>query len=307
MSDYSLASSLSDQMEHRTSTHNLSREGSEHGSQMESGLFVTSFAAAIFIAAIVTIGVLFITLVTTLTVMLQSCQNSNDGLLEQHKMSYQVDYCRMFRLHAELNMLDVDEFPSICEAQALQYIREGQYIRDLNCTMRMIHSYFSKLTPGDDGLDVVLIDIDDILLSNDPYHLSPLQYRISEENNQVGKHKLQASVHIHELHSKLQASGWSLMFVTRKPEKLRNETMEELVSFGYENGSSLIMRSDDEIQMENWEFFSRRRSELKNLGFRIKSVISSHMDALNGPCLGERIFKLPIRFYYNLGHHAKNS
>ncbi|PIA54440.1 hypothetical protein AQUCO_00900764v1 [Aquilegia coerulea] len=269
--------------------------------QIESGLFITSFAAATFIAAIVTIGVLFITLVITLTVMLQSCRNSNAGLFQLEERSDQYNYCRIFALQAELNRLETYEYPSICKAHVIRNIKEGQYLRDLNSTMRVVSNYYSSLKPQADCLDVVLLDVEDILTSNKPYNASPLQHVLSvlEDINQLVQDKLQASVHILELYSKLQASGWSLIFITRKPEKLRNATIEALISSGYGSWSSLVMRSEDEMVMESWEYFSRRRAELQKLDFRISSVISSHMDALTGPCLGKRNFKLPRPLIYN--------
>lgn len=292
-------SSFSDQMDQRHSTQNLLSGGSELESQYqtESGLFITSFAGAIFIAAIVTIGVLFITVVTTLTVMLQSCQNSSHGVLELHETTDQQNYCRMFMLQAELNRLEVDEFPSICKAYAFEYIK-GQYLRDLNWTMWIIKSFFNSVTPSPDGLDIVLLDIDDILIPI--HHPIPVQdrFKLYQGSSQVENDKLQASVHIQELHSNLRASGRSVMFITRKPEKMKNETIENLISSGQGSWASLIMRSDDEMLVDSWEYFSRRREKLQNQGFHIRCVISSNMDALIGPVPGEHVFKLPTLSFY---------
>lgn len=72
-------------------------------------------------------------------------------------------------MHMELNNFEADEFPSICRVVALQYIEQGQYARDLNSTMWMVLDYFSSITPQHDGLDVVLMDMDDILSSNPQY------------------------------------------------------------------------------------------------------------------------------------------
>ncbi|PIA34801.1 hypothetical protein AQUCO_03700227v1 [Aquilegia coerulea] len=239
-------------------------------SQMESGVYITSYAAAMFIAAMVTIGVLFITIIATLTVMLRSCQNRDAGVLQLGVRSDE----KMFILQAELNRLEVEEFPSICKTHIVQYFKEGdQYLRDLKWTIWMIHSYLNSLKPHADGLDVVLMDLDDILNVVDDKH--------------------EAAAHILDLYTKLQASGWSLILITRKHETLHNVTMETSISSGYKSWSSLIMRSDDEMLMESWAYFSNRRAVLQKLDFRISSVISSHMDALTGPCLGKRVFKLP--------------
>jgi|UniRef100_A0A2N9H2P9 hypothetical protein len=146
------------------------------GSQYESGIYMTSFAATIFIGALVAVGILLITLLIALTVMLQSCQNQSSGVVEVLKTSDDYIDCKVFALYAELNSLEADEFPSFCRVLAIQYIRAGQYARDLNSTIQLVQNYFSSITPKNDGLDVVLIDIDDILSSN-PHNTSLLMHR----------------------------------------------------------------------------------------------------------------------------------
>lgn len=54
------------------------------------------------------------------------------------------------------------------------------------------------------------------------------------------------------------------------------------------------------MHVDSCEYFSRRRAVMQKDGFRIAGVISSRMDALTGPYLGKRIFKLPNALYYNL-------
>ncbi|KAF5205626.1 HAD superfamily, subfamily IIIB acid phosphatase [Thalictrum thalictroides] len=213
--------------------------------QMESGIYITPYAAAMFVAAMVTIGVLFITIVATLTVMLRSCQNRNPGVLQLGERSDEYNYCKMFILHAELNRLKVDEFPSICKTHAIHYFKGAadQYLRDLNWSIWVINSYFNSIKPEADGLDVVLVDLNDIL--------------------SVLVDKDQAGAHILELYTKLQASGWSLIFIARNPEKLHNVTMGTLISSGIRCCSSLIMRSDYEMLLESCAYFSSRRAELQ--------------------------------------------
>lgn len=298
-------SAYAHQMEREFSAQSLSSRGnSEVGSQyiVETGFYMTSFAGTIFIAALVTIGVLLITLLIALSVMLQSCQSRNSGLVEIPKSSDDHSYCKIFAQHAELNNLEVAEFPSVCRDFGIEYIREGQYWRDLNFTMWMIESYFSSLTPLDDGLDVVLMDVDEISASD--LHPSILKYRfdvwqcgytdcIEDARNQ--KHML-----ILKLYLKLRSKGWLLIFISRKHENERNSTLKHLISVGYTGWSSLIMRLDEEMQMNTHEYFSKRRTAMQEEDFRIAGVISSRMDALTGPYLGKRIFKLPNLSFYNL-------
>ncbi|KAI3906512.1 hypothetical protein MKW98_009420 [Papaver atlanticum] len=295
---------IEDHLDRRNSTYALSsRGGSEFGSQymMESGFYITSFSATIFIASAITLVVLFMTLLITLTVMLQSCQSQSGGVVDQQKpITDTYAYCRLFTEHAELNGLGPIEFPKICHPYATQYITEGQYLGDLKLTISMAKKYFSSLAPKD-NFDIVLIDLDDILQSNNPHNTSQLQFR-SDLNDVVVRdriEKLNYSVKtiLLEFYSKLRDSGWAVVYITRKPEKQRNATEENLLSAGYGGWTSLIMRTNEEMKMETWEYLARRRKELNNQGFRIRSVISSKMEALTGPCLGTRNFKIVDPIY----------
>ncbi|GMP23267.1 hypothetical protein CsSME_00000935 [Camellia sinensis var. sinensis] len=170
-------------MEREYSNRSLSsRGGSEIGSHyvVEAGFYMTSFAATLFLAALVTCGVLLVTLLIALTVMLQSCESRNAGIVEISKANENYNYCKIFSLHAELNSLDVDQFPEICRITAVQYIKEGQYAKDLNLTMGVAENYFNGVRPLEDGLDMVLMDIDDFLPLTS-HCTDPLQSRLEDE------------------------------------------------------------------------------------------------------------------------------
>ncbi|KAJ6311853.1 hypothetical protein OIU77_013579 [Salix suchowensis] len=76
---------------------------------------------------------------------------------------------RCLLLHAELNNMGPDDFPSMCTNVAFQHIKGGEYERDLNASLLIIERYFDSLLPLGDGLDAVLMDIDDIFPSNIHY------------------------------------------------------------------------------------------------------------------------------------------
>lgn len=136
---------------------------------VESGFYMTSFAATIFIGGLVTVGVFLITLLIALVVMLQSCQIESSGVVQLSKSSDDYSYCRTFALHTEINSLEASELPSICKDFAIQYIKGGQYAKDLKFTMWLAENYFSTVTPLYDGLDAVLLDIDDFSISRPHY------------------------------------------------------------------------------------------------------------------------------------------
>lgn len=276
----------------------LSRRGSEIGSQfvIENGVYMSSFAATVFVAALVTIGILMLTLLISLTVMLDSCQSRQTGVVKKSKTSVHYDYCKIYAFHAELNNLEVDEFPAICKQYALYYTEEGQFLRDVNLTTQIIENYFSNLKPDDDHLEVILMDADDLFL------LDITDSNVSSElrTKQVEDIKYIASSIVSRLCMNLQASGWSFVFFTRQPISNRNTTTQSLISAGFDGQTSLIMRSKEEVRMESWEYLSGRRVQLHSEGFRIASVISSQMDAFRGACLGKRNFKLANLLHHNL-------
>ncbi|TYG73168.1 hypothetical protein ES288_D04G079300v1 [Gossypium darwinii] len=315
------------QMEREFSSQSLlSREDTESGSQyvLESGFYMKSFAATIFIAGLLIVGVLLVTLIVTLAVMLQSYESRSKGVVEIEKASDSYHYCKAFALHGELNSLEEPEIPPVCWNLAIHYIEGGEYERDLNFTISMIESFFDTISPSDNHLDAVLMDIDDILASNHTYsHQSMHQ----QQFNQYGSNKPSGSIEdaanlkhwrILELYVKLKSRGWSLILLSRKPERQRNVTAEQLEAVGFNGWSSLIKRffgykrgccleiwkkgyrrADSEMEMETWEYFRTRRTAMKEEGTQIISVISSQLDALTGSSLGKRVFKLPKPLHYN--------
>ncbi|KAK6122082.1 hypothetical protein DH2020_044174 [Rehmannia glutinosa] len=206
-----------------------------------------------------------------------------------------------FALHAELNSLGPDSLPAICKDVDTQYIKEGQYRRDLNITVGMVEDFFSSFTPQYDGRGVVLMDADDLAYK--------LIYRMDEGPLHDGSRGGDYLKHtfVRKLYLKLQSGGWPLILFSRKSEKLRNATVEYLTSAGCRDWSSLIMRNENEMQVDFHEFLSRQRVMLQRDGVQIIAVISSQMDALRGPCLGDRVFKLPSpMFRYSTENHVES-
>ena len=130
----------------------------------ESGVYMSMFAATIFVAALVMIGVLMLTLLVALTVMLNSCQSRGSGVLQLFKTNDEYDYCNHFAFHAELNNLEADEFPTICTQYSLKHSTVGQFVWDLNLTVLLAEIYFSPLKANEDHMDVILMDVHDICL-----------------------------------------------------------------------------------------------------------------------------------------------
>nr|AFK37182.1 unknown [Lotus japonicus] len=91
----------------------------------------------------------------------------------------------------------------------------------------------------------------------------------------------------------LQASRWFVILLSREPETHQNVTIDNLLSAGFRGWSSLMMRTEDEDSTKANEYFSRQRNVIQTKGFRIKSIISSHIAALSVADTGIRNFLLP--------------
>ncbi|KAI5670541.1 hypothetical protein M9H77_10905 [Catharanthus roseus] len=298
------------QMEREYSAQSLSsRGGSEMGSRytVETGIYMSSFAATVFIGGLVTVGVSLMTLLIALAVMLQSCQSKNAGMVELRSSADLHDYCKILALHLELNHLDSDTLPTICQEHTAQYFRDGHYTKELNITLMLIENYFSSIRPG--GQDVVLMDADD-LFASELFYVNQLQKRFDQyacaDCNKDAKFPKQMLVH--ELYMKLRAGGWPLILLSRKPERQRNAIVKHLLSIGCGDWSSLIMRTDEEMEMDRQEYIWRRRSIIQRQGLRIVATISSQLDFLTGPSAGSRNFKLPkVMYGQKLEYHIENS
>lgn len=278
-------------MEAEDSSHSLlsRRQTEELGSHYvtESGVYMSSFAATIFVAGLVTIGVLTVTMLVALTVMLSSCQNSSSGIIERFRSNDNHDYCYAFAFHAELNNLEANEFPAMCN-QYNQHSQVAKFLTDLNLTVQLAENYFSNLKANDDCMDVILMDVDDIFIGDFAGSISTKEWEHT------------ASAIRLRLFSKLQGSGLPLIIFSRRHSSSRNETLNSLISAGYSGWTSLIMRSDEEVHMESWEYLWRHRLDLVEQGYRIASVISSQADAFRGSYIGVRNFKLANAKYFTI-------
>nr|XP_043632022.1 uncharacterized protein At2g39920-like isoform X2 [Erigeron canadensis]XP_043632023.1 uncharacterized protein At2g39920-like isoform X2 [Erigeron canadensis]XP_043632025.1 uncharacterized protein At2g39920-like isoform X2 [Erigeron canadensis] len=285
------------QIEREYSAHSLSSpEGSEMGSQfrMESVIYMSSCAATIFISSLVMVGILLMTLLTALTVMLQSCQSREAGVVESFQSDHHLyEYCKMAALNAEINGFRYYSLPQVCKDVAVKYIKEGHYMRELNNSVSLVADYFNGVTLDNGGHDVVLFDIDDIL-STDALCANPLAYRYSRYgcDDWVREARLMKHFVLIELYIKLQSGGWPLILLSRKPEKLRDTTVEGLTSAGCSGWSKLILRSDEEMKMDTRDYFSKQIKGIQSDGYHIRAVISSYMDALLGESVRTQHFKL---------------
>ncbi|OIW02708.1 hypothetical protein TanjilG_29484 [Lupinus angustifolius] len=281
------------QMEQMYSARSLSG-GSEIRSNytMESGFHIPSLAATILVSALVAVGVLLTTLLISLAIMLQSCQSRNAGVVNLPNTN-DYSYCKVYSLHAELNNLEGYQIPEICRDLAVQYIKAGQYGRDLDLVKYMVEDYFNSSRPSDDGLDVVLIDIDGIFPPNAPSFNLFQRFQNDSISNCILEANNLKCMFVLRLYMNLQAGGWPIILLSRESEIHKNGTINHLVSAGFRGWSALMMRAEDEDPTKENKGIFKLRNVIQAKGFRIKSIISSHIDTLSVADTGIRNFFLP--------------
>ncbi|KAM0062286.1 putative Acid phosphatase [Helianthus debilis subsp. tardiflorus] len=261
---------------------------------MESVIYMSSFAATIFVGVLVTIGVLLMIVLITLVVMLQSCENRNSGAVEMLRSVDQFDlnlydYCKTVSLHAELNINSYESYslPEVCKNAAVKYIKHGHYTRDLSTIVSLVENYFKNVTPVVDGQDAVLMDIDDLYVH---------RFQDYGHHDGVQEAKLMKHAVFVQIYTKLRSAGWSLVLVSRKHEKRRGVVTDMLIAAQCGGWSELIMRSDEEMKMDIHEYLYKQKAIMQAEGYHIAAVISSRMDVLVGPLNSTQIFKLPNPF-----------
>ncbi|KAJ7553815.1 hypothetical protein O6H91_06G114000 [Diphasiastrum complanatum] len=201
-------STYGQRLEHDDSTLSLlSRRGSEFGNRYiqadDSGIFMSSLAVTILVSSVATIGILLITLVVTLAVMLGSCQTQPMLREKSNGIRHAADPCASFQVNAEMNNLQGWVLSKDCESYVAEYMLGGQYHLDFAEAVEAARQYLKALMVENDGLDVIVLDIDDTALSNIAYY-NTHHYGSKDEVGQV------ASTYKSRRRSGLQHMGYRI-------------------------------------------------------------------------------------------------
>ena len=125
------------------------------------GVYLSSVAITVLMGFMATLGIILFTLVVTLAVMLGKCQKAP-----------LPSTCASFTLNAEMNNLQGYLLPQECENFVATYISSGQYHTDFTVAVEAARTYLTTIEAGEDGGDLVVLDIDETALSNVPYYVA---------------------------------------------------------------------------------------------------------------------------------------
>ncbi|BBN00716.1 hypothetical protein MPTK1_2g01450 [Marchantia polymorpha subsp. ruderalis] len=283
----------------------LSRRNSEFGSRYiqvdDSGVYLSSLVVTVLVSAIATIGILLFTLVVTLSVMLGSCQGQPIAVSADTHMRA-VRSCDSFILNEEVNNVQGWVVSEQCKSHVADYMRGGQYYIDFAGAINAASDYLRTVPAQGDGLDVVVMDIDETALSNMPYYAEH-NYGAELFNETVWDEWVyqQKGLPLHatlDLFNQLKDANIGVIFLTGRPENQRNVTSANLIAAGYEGWTELSLRLPGENGMTAIDYKSQRRLQYEKKGYRVWSSLGDQWSDLMGPAAGARTFKLPNPMYY---------
>ncbi|KAL3696588.1 hypothetical protein R1sor_010664 [Riccia sorocarpa] len=288
----------------------LSRRGSDFGSRYiqvdDTGVYLSSLVVTVLVSAVATIGILLFTLVVTLSVMLGSCQGQPvavgaDISMRAADISMRKLKCESFIMNAEVNNLQGWVVPRECKRNVAAYI-ESAYHVDFAGAIHAASDYLKTVEVQGDGLDVVVMDIDETALSNLEYyinhHYGAEVFNETVWDDWVYEKKAVAFKHTLKLFNELKAAKIGTVFLTGRPESQRNITAANLEAAGYKGWTELLLRSPEEVGLTAIKFKSQRRVDLEKKGYRVLTSLGDQWSDLNGPSAGARTFKLPNPMYY---------
>ena len=114
-------------------------------------------------------GIILVAVIITLAVMLSSCGNPTVSLGSQVLPSM----CSSYHLNLELNNLQRWEIPLACESYISDYIRRGQYSKDVEVAVASARSYLKNLKVDQEPHYAIIFDIDETALLHSHYHGNP--------------------------------------------------------------------------------------------------------------------------------------
>lgn len=257
----------------------------------DTGIYLSSLAVTIVLSALATIGILLFTLVVTLAIMLGQCQDKPVVVNKPNR-------CESFALNGELNNLQNWMLPQECVEHAANYVDSGQYYVDFALAIDAARTYLRSVVVESDGFDMVVLDLDDTMLSSLPFlrdhHFGAEAFTKQSWDSFLDLASMPPLEQTLSLYDELKALNWKFAVISERAEEQRNMTMKNLSDAGYED-FILVLRSGEN---EGPEFKSNERVKFESQGYRLWAVIGDQWSDLTGKATGKRTFKLPNSLYY---------
>lgn len=183
----------------------------------------------------------------------------------------------------------------------MRYHDSGEYEREIREVVNAARDYLETKFPDKSRNEklAAVFDIDETSLSN---------WDVLAECGFCA-YSIQTKLHpdphgpaippVLELYDFAKSKGIAVFFITGRPEKQRELTINNLREVGYDGWTDLIMQPNPapgEARTPARVFKPRNRQTIEKRGYRIILNIGDQASDLAG-CCAERVFKLPNPFY----------
>lgn len=213
------------------------------------------------------------------------------------------NYCESWRMNVELN--NIREFgvvPGECVEYIGKYMTSTQYKVDSERALEQCALYLSSFQLMGDGKDAWIFDIDDTLLSTTPYykkhHFGGEKLNRTSLEGWMKQGKAPALEHSMCLYNKIKEGGLKIFLISSRGEHLREATIDNLISAGYNGWTGLILRGVEDGEDKVQKYKAEQRKLLIEGGYRIWGIVGDQWSSLLGAPSSRRTFKLPNSLYY---------
>ncbi|MFL6158864.1 MAG: HAD family acid phosphatase [Marmoricola sp.] len=185
---------------------------------------------------------------------------------------------------------------------------QGAYAKEVGGIVRRAEKTLVKLSHGKhSGKRAVLFDVDDTLLNTYSYEIySNFVYNPTTNAAFVNAGVFRAVPHMAQLESVAKSLGYTVFFLTGRPEAQRAGTLVNLTNEGYTADNAKLFLKD--YTVDTWlsscapacttvQYKSLTRKHIESLGYDIKANFGDQYSDLTGG-YADRTVKLPNPMYY---------
>ncbi|KAG0461897.1 hypothetical protein HPP92_020373 [Vanilla planifolia] len=234
----------------------------------------------------------------------KSWSSSGEENLETGREMTLKNYCESWRLNVEIhNIRDFYAVPDECSNFVGKYMSSAQFKSDVHRTVDEASLFLTNsFSLAGDGLDAWVFDLDDTLLSTEPFykqhHFGGDAANRTSLEEWMAKSKAPAVTDMVDFFHKLRSRGIAVFVVSWRPEHLRSATVDNLIKEGYHGWTQLILRCEEEHHGSVQKYNSEQRKQLVGRGYRLWGIISSQWSSITGTPKPRRAFKVPNPMYY---------
>lgn len=185
---------------------------------------------------------------------------------------------------------------SFVKEAVIDYQENGGFHRDAAKAVDEAMKKFDKIIPENNS--AVVFDIDETVLSNYSFN-KEWDFGFIEKywDMWVDSAKAPAVTEVQNLYNYLVKRGFKIIFISGRKNYQYDPTKKNLISAGYKNFDTLIVRQPSEYNQTALEFKSEKRTELSSKGYEIVGTVGDQWSDLDGPFHGIQV-KIPDYQYY---------